>query len=99
MKFKISKFNNISNQIIQYDFILIIFNTISNKNIFEITNSSFYKIQHISFINRTALHLAVMKKNAEIIECLLENNDINCKIKDDVKKIINFFNQIPIKKI
>lgn len=42
------------------------------------------KFKKIVYVKRTALHLAVEKKNEEIIKLLLEHDGIDVNVKDSI---------------
>ena len=51
---------------------------------FKWNNKFIFFIKFWNVVYRTALHIAVIKGNADIIQLLLDKPDINMKIKDDI---------------
>lgn len=60
---------------------------------FEITLSNqistYFQYDSNEWFHLTALHKAVMKKNYEIVELLLNQNNIDINIKDEIFYFIN----------
>lgn len=80
-------FDKIFNSVHKYNFINNFFNSIKNKFFFSFDSKSFFSIQFTIIIfewnfneiwfYKTALYVAVEKRNIEIVKLLLESNNID----------------------